>query len=612
MHFFITFATLLLLAILPASCGDHPDVYVDYVIVGLGAGGSMMANRASARPHIKVLALEEGIAHGCPACETSLGANSMPTSVWQNNRLPVAQQFAALLRSPTFSSWKGLGGSTILWGKVNTRSSRELLDQFYPPGYQYDDILARYKALENHFCYHLSPSVTNISAADCLAYHGKDGPFAISSQTFDALSEQILALADYARQTSNVSGSIGFSSDYNNPNTRKGVAFEMDFRNLTNKSDIHSPRVGENAFGTLLPPSLLQSRPNLVISTSSRALRLLYGPDVWEELSHGQRRMLPRRVIGVEYLVDGKHIRKAYASKRVIVCAGVLRTPHLLQLSGIGDPTLLASLNISMISNNSAVGAGLKSHQAVITSYQTKDPVVHNAAYSSYNALDIFFNTGLTPNFQADIQVEVLEGFYVNSVESTADSLPVEQVLDLEEGLTNYPYISMEIESILPDSVGFVQAVTNNPLDEPEFDYGWNFGNMLGTNDYAKLATAVATIRELMTGNNSFANKYVVKEMFPGEYFKDKVRTNLGITQEPALTQEADMLFIQYFMTNFFHVTSTCALGSCTDLKGQVLGVTGLVVCDNSILPRNPDGNPTTTLLAVCDIIADHTFSMDS
>jgi choline dehydrogenase len=588
--------TILVLLSLCASicvCSQSPLIY-DYIIVGGGAGASVVADELVRFPNLKILVLDAGITD-CPACDASLGAISQPSSLWQESLLPQPQQFAALLRQPTFSQWLGAGGNTRIWGAVHARASKTFLDTNFPVGYQYNDLLPQYKRNEDHFCKYLPESITNISAANCSLYHGSGGPIPVAPQAFPVLSPIIMALAQYGRTNT----TIGFSSDPNNPGLRKGLAFEQASRYMSQKNNILSPRTRADAYHALLKPAL--NHPGITLITNAKVTKVIVesggnaGP----------------KAIGVNYFINGT-FHSAFASKRIFMCAGVLYTPQILHLSGIGPADYLGILGVQKVwVNNSAIGQGLQTHQAVITVYEAKGPVPHNSTFSSFNAMDWWFNTGLSPGFEADVEVEILESFPVTSVESAADSLLPEAILSLlgETGPLNY--LSMEIENVLPTTTGYVRARSLDPFTAPEFDYGWDFANIIGSGDLAKMLAAIAYVRQVMAGNNAFANTWIKKEFFPGEYFRNIVRNKLNITTEPDLTIQADTMFIQYYMTDFFHLTSSCALGQATDLNGAVKGIRSLSIVDNSVLPHNPDANPTITLLAVARVIMQRTLVMD-
>ena len=121
-----------------------------------------------------------------------------------------------------------------------------------------------------------------------------------------------------------------------------------------------------------------------------------------------------------------------------------------------------------------------------------------------------------------------------------------------------------------------------------------------------------------MTGNNSFAKTYIAEEVYPRPYWLAYL-AQMGVTNDTTsiakwgmpLLQAADYLFIQYDLTHFYHITTTVPLGVATNLLGEIKGVPRLSVCDNGVLPANPDGNPTFTTLAVCRKLAREQQAID-
>ncbi len=583
-HFVTIFILFFLVEAFCVVQFPRPQGY-DIIIVGAGGGGSVMANRiAKLRTDLSILLIDEGRPESPE--QISLGASSTPTSQWQVNSLPVEQNFLALTRAPSLVRYKAVGGTTKIFGCVYARASKELLDSTYPNGFKYDDLLPYYKANEDHFCHYLSPTLTNITASDCLQYHGKNGENQIAPQVFDLVSAPMNNLISYL-------GSQGeYSPNYNNPNTRVGISYEQAYRKMSNQSDILSARSRVDAQLAFLPSSTLNQLPNLDILPFTQVTKL--------EFKQGNT------INGVSYIINGTIDGFVKARIRVILSAGVIKTPQLLMLSGVGPSSVLQPLGIALVANNTAVGADLSSHHALIMGYRSKIPLVHNSTYSFYNAAQWFFNTGLTPSVPADIQVEMLDGFYVTSVEGSADGLPVPIVQSLLGGgdINKLPFIGPEVTNIATTIRGSVKLVSTNPHIEPFVDLGWNFANFFTTPDLTKMLVAISRVREIFRGNNSFANNNIEEEIWPGNFYRDFVIAS-GVTTEPALTTQADILFIQYALTHFYHLTGTCSLGKCTDLNGAVNGVIGLSVCDNSLLPENPDANPTATLQAVCRKLAD-------
>ena len=560
----------------------------DYIVVGAGGGGSVIANRLSANSSISVLLIDQGT--DCSDC-TALGASLQSNSVFQEELLPIEQSFTALLRQPTEVLFSAIGGTTKVFGCVYTRSTKQLLDDKFPIGYQYDDLLPYFKAIEDHFCYYLPESTTNISQANCTLYHGKGGDIAVAPQTFNQLAPITIDLVSYLNTTS-----IGYTPDYNNPGQRPGVAYETDWRLMANKSDDNSARSRVDSQIAFLP-SVVQARPNLKIMRFTKVQKIIINP-------------VTKRATGVQYLINGTIAGIALANSRVFVCAGVIGTPHLLHISGIGPADMLEAAGIPVLVNNPAIGATLLAHQAVILGYQTKEPVFHNSTQSSNNALDIFFNTGLTPSLPADIEVEVLEGQYVSSVESWADSVPVPYLQSILNGTVYYPFYGMEVENVAPTVLGSVTTVSPNVNLIPLVDLGWSIETFPYTVDFQILLTAINTVRSFML-NSSFAEDNILTELYPGTlYIEYCLQNNPNLTEtELTLCNNEYLLF--YSMTHFYHLTTSVPLGNATDLNAQVLGVSGLSVCDNSLLPWSTDGNPTVTLTAVCAKVAYDTLVLD-
>lgn len=587
-----------------ASGSDNGvPVVFDYVIDGGGAGALTVAYELTNDPLIRVLMIEKGIK--CPDCDASLTAGFRPNDPYFENAYPLTQEFAAGLRQPSQMQFSSLGGNTKIMGNVYTLASKKFLDTRFPVGFRHDDLLPYYKENEDHFCHYLPSSLTNISAADCTAYHGRGGPIKVAPQAFPTVTAQAIDLVSYLNTTG-----IGYSPDYNGPK-RAGVSYEQNFRGMENPADLFSRRFRHDTQNAFLNDTVA-ARSNLFILTNTEVRELIVN-----------RRT--KRVQGVRYSINGSSdMDVALALRRVWVCNGVIRTPQKLQMAGIGPAEWLNQLGIEVVANNSEIGRNFKAHQALSMNFQTKEPVTKNSSYTGGNLLQLFFNTGLTPDLDADVQVEVLGGTYVEGLEGSANSFPLRTILAGATGVQ--PYLTALVEVIAPSSEGFVRARPGPIQKVPEFDFGWNYANMLGAGfpntDLRKMMTAIQTVRDIFIGNNSYANKNILREAWPGDKFFRELAA-IGVTDDATaaayfgifglttLREAADFWFIQYEMTHFYHLTSSVALGKATNMLGAVNGVTGLNVCDNSILPANPDGNPTATLMAVCRKLAREQLAAD-
>lgn len=593
MHCLLLF---LLASLVSLSLALQPHI----VVVGAGVGGVTVANFYSQDPTVRVLLIEQG-PEQCATCDLSLGANPDPSKWNQLGFTPQVQSFLKLARAPIESQFSGVGGNSKIYGCVNHWPSRELLDS-YPEGFQYDDLLPYLKRNENHYCHYLPEEYTGISPANCSAYHGFGGHFDVSPQAHDNWSDQIKDLVSYAKAP----GGPEWSGDHNNPDTRIGFHEEQAFRRMANRSDPYSARSRADAQVSFMN-STVKARPNLQIISGAQVSKLIINP-------------VTKRIAAVRYSIKGSDTivdHLVAPLKRVFVCAGVIVTPQLLQVSQVGPVDFLAEAGITPIALNNHIGKTLQSHMAFMMAFETNTPVTHDAALHSYNSLQWHFATGTQPEpFKDDVQVELLEGFYVESVDSPANGLPVPEVFGYLGGQTSFPYISPNVALHHTLSNGYVRASTPSITDAPTWDLGWGFAPFFG-GDLNRLLFAMNRIRSVFLGNNTFANAHIKREVVPGSFYRDQL-TNAGFTEESTLAvlgmdldTTADFFFLQDRLVHFFHLTGTVPLGTATNLRGEVNGVVGINVCDASLLPQNPDSNPSATIAAVCRKIARDNFAAD-
>lgn len=591
----VTILPLLISMLMSASLALPPHI----VVVGAGVGGVTVANFYSQDPTVRVLLIEQG-PEQCAACDLSIGANPNP-SLWnQLSLIPQAQPFLKLIRAPIQTQFTGLGGNSKVYGCVNFWPSRELLDS-YPAGFRYDDLLPYLKRNENHYCHYLPESYTGISPTNCTAYHGLGGHFDISPQAHDSWSAQIKDLVAHAKSADGP----GWAGDHNNPDTRLGLHEEQAFRRMANRSDPYSARARADAQIAFLN-STVRARPNLQVISGAQVSKLIINP-------------VTKRVVAVRYSVKGAGLvdQLVVPLKRVFVCAGVLGTPQLLHASQVGPADFLAEAGITPLVVNNHIGKTLQSHMALIMAYETNSVVTHDPLLHSYNSLQWQFATGLQPApFRDDVQVELLEGFYVESVDGPANGLPIPEVFGFLSGQGQFPYLAPEVELHHTLSNGYVRASTPSLADPPTWDLGWGFAPFFG-GDLTRLLIAMGRVRQLFMGNNTFANTHIKREVVPGPYYRRQL-TDAGLTDADTLAvlgmdldTAADFFFIQDRLVHFFHLTSTVPLGTATNLRGEVNGVVGVNVCDASLLPQNPDSNPSATIAAVCRKIARDNFAVD-
>ncbi|PRP79055.1 choline oxidase [Planoprotostelium fungivorum] len=577
-----------LLCILSLANALFDDVEVfDYLIVGGGAAGSLMASRLSEDPSKTVLV--------CSACDdgTSSGAeNILNAGLYTRNGadyFTTTQLFTQRNIREVRSNLPG--GGTRLYGAINIPSSKNLIDKTWPAGLKYNTMLPYLNKLQDHFCHYLPFSQTNITAEECTTYHGRPSPIGMSISPPVPGPDTAIAqdLFNVVPQSN-----ISVVPDPWNPNYQSKGSYLWPthyFHNRAVANDINSKRTRESTWTGFLPLTLRQQRRNLVFRTESEGRELIYAKDL--ALFPGIRARLglnlfsglnpTPRVVGVKYEKDGD-FQYAFAKRQVIISAGVEGTPHLLQANGIGPADLLTSLGIPVVVNNPAVGQNIAAHQAVTIAFQAKQaiPVTSNQAASVRGLLSSPFNQGFP-----DLEIEFLFGLSVDKLDVAFDGIdPYYFSTPSVNGA--FPAISVLLEDVNPQWRGSINITSKKFHANSQVEYGWpKDGAGYATSvDYQKLSWAYQKIRGIFLGNNSFSSKHIVAETIPGN---------------PAL----DLIHSAQVQHSIYHTTGGLNIGTATDLTGAVKGLTGLTVCDNSLIPHPPNGNPTTTMLALCEYVAD-------
>jgi choline dehydrogenase len=291
----------------------------DYIVVGSGATGSVIANRLSANSNTRVLLLEAG------DMDTDPNIHEMGSFVklWGSEldwKLQTEAQAGLAGRQITINQGKVLGGGTSINALMYVRGNRRNFDQWSDSGatgWSYAEVLPYYKKLEDY-------------EGGTSEYHGVGGPLKICDcPDLDMRSEEFLVGATEL-------GYDGPYWDYNGARQENGAAL-LQF---------HVDQQGKRASGATAYLAPVLHRSNLKLEVRAEVTRLL---------TEGTR------VVGVEYLQNGE-TRQARAEQEVIVSAGALLTPKLLLLSGIGPADYLRSLNIPVVADLPGVGQNLQDH----------------------------------------------------------------------------------------------------------------------------------------------------------------------------------------------------------------------------------------------------------
>lgn len=520
----------------------------DHVIVGGGTAGCVLAARLSEDGRRSVLLLEaggegKGFLIPIPAGFSKLLVN--PAFNWRFWSEP---EEATLNRKIAIPRGKGLGGSTLINGMIYVRGQAQDFDgwaQAGCTGWSFDDVLPYFRKLEAF-------------DGDGDATRGREGPFPVTGvKEHPEIAEAFIAAAGQAGYPRN--------RDYNGP-TQDGFGYyQVNQRN--------GRRV--TAADAYLTPA--RQRPNLRVLTGAHVLRVdLEGA----------------RATGVTYRVDGVE-RRVTARHGVILTAGAIQTPHLLELSGIGDPAVLAAAGIALRHALPGVGANYIDHFCTRMNWRVKLPVTLNEATRGWRlgaAVAQYFltrkgiltlGTGLAHGFvrtRPDLEGPDVQYFFMHASYANA----AERKLDHEPGMT------IGVTQLRPESRGTIHARTADPDLAPAIR-----PNFLATRtDQQCMVDGMKIAREIV--DQAAMDPYRAYEMAPGA----------------ACKSDPDWLaFARENGQTIYHACGTARMGqgpdSVVDPALRVRGLDGLWIADASVMPTIVSGNTQAAVLMVAEKAAD-------
>jgi choline dehydrogenase len=546
----------------------------DYIIVGAGAAGCVLANRLSEDPNVRVALIESGS-----------DGNSRRTII----KMPLAMvtfmaPALAFLGGRKFMSWfetlpepglqgrkidlprgKGTGGSTNVNGQIFIRGQREDFDAWRDmgnTGWGYDDLLPYFRKLERFEMLADAKSGQKIKVngkplpqmidSD---FHGTEGPLNIAPlRSVNPMCEIYLKAAQQAGLT--------FNPDFNGVR-QDGVGYYT-----------FTQRNGERltAEGAYIDP--VRHRPNLTILSDSNVTRLI---------------MEGRKAVGV--VIDGK---KEITACEIILSAGSFVSPHLLMLSGIGDRRELEKHGISVVHDLPGVGQNLQDHLDVTLEYAAKTTVAYGISWKALprnilHVLDWIFRrrgvfastTGEGGGFvstepnsdRPDIQL-----FFCTGVANTQNAA----------GFTGHGFL-MHICQLRPGSTGHLTLKSADPREKPSIIYNFFRGN--STMDV--LREGIKLARHIIA-QPAFA-PHLDREVSPGP----------EVQSDGALDA-----FIRQTVGTLFHPVGTCSMGrgegAVVDPASlRVYGIDGLRVVDASIMPAVVSANTVAATYCLAEKAAD-------
>jgi len=518
----------------------------DYIVVGAGSAGCLLANRLSANPSNKVLLIEAGGKDDWIWLHIPVGylyAIGNPRADWM---FKTAIENGLNDRAIAYPRGRVIGGSSAINGMIYMRGQAADYDgwrQLGLEGWSWDDVLPFFKKHEDHH-----------GAAD--AFHGVGGEWRVERPR---ISWPILdAVRDAAAEVG-----IPKISDFNRGDNEGSDYFE-----------VNQKRGGRwSAARGFLKPIL--SRRNLELITDAHVERIL--------IEDG-------RAGGVRYSVAGTS-REARADGEVVIAAGAIGTPHLLELSGIGRPEILTAIGQPIFSELPGVGENLQDHLQLRCIYKVSKARTLNVDFQSYvkrGWMGVQYAMARRgPMTMAPSQL----GLFAKSSPdySTANVEFHVQPLSLErfgEALHVFPAITLSVCNLRPASRGSVHAESPDPRAPPTIAprYLSQEEDCRVAADSIRLARRIAAAPAL------------------APYSPQEFRPGAAVQNEPDLVEAAGDIG-----TTIFHPVGTAKMGASNDKNAvvdarlRVFGLQNLRIADASVMPRITSGNTNSPTLMIAE-----------
>jgi len=525
----------------------------DYVIVGAGSAGCVLAARLSQNPDVSVLVLEAGGWDRDPWIHIPLGWGKILQKRLHDWMYFCEPEESVGGRRVECARGKVVGGCSSTNAMAYVRGNRADYDRWQAnglPGWSYDDVLPYFRKQEAW-------------EGGASAYRGGDGP--LTTQTCRYRDPLLDAYAEAGRTAGH-----GWTDDYNGERQEGFGRLQMTIRN---------GRRCSGATGYLRPAL---GRRNLQVEVQALVTRVVFDGS---------------RAVGVEYVRDGaKHVVRA--EREVILAGGVVNTPQLLMLSGVGDAQELQRFDIAVKAAVSGVGRNLQDHVSVILMYQRREPgpfhrMMRYDRITRELCRAYLFGTG----FAADVP----GGITAFLKSRSGLNVPDIQFLLTAAPLGAWPYLrpfkapfadafACRIVMLHPESRGAVTLASASPQDHPRI-----LQRFLSTDsDWRSLRAGVKLARDV--ASQPSLRPFIAREITPGA----------------GKTTDADIdAHIRATSITVHHPLGTCKMGpdsdetAVVDTNFRVRGTESLRVIDASVMPDLVSGNINAAVVMIAERAAE-------